>query len=157
MIQLIISYFFKTISDIIYFMLYFLMYKFSGAHEKPTSDKSYDPSMKHQNNIFTRLLRLYERFLFWFYYRNNDKITNKLISENPPIMLYYDKDLFQKLSHNKTRPVIIKGLINGSIAQTTWSADYFKNNYGGTKLYTLEKNESFKGNAYQSFNQKIRL
>jgi hypothetical protein len=47
--------------DIIYYIFYYLFYKFSGAHNKPESDSKYTDTYKiHQSNIFYRVLRWWE-------------------------------------------------------------------------------------------------
>ncbi len=168
------------IQNIIYFVLYFCVYRFSGAHEKPHTDSKHDPTMTHQKNIFTRMLRYFENYLFEQYkkecpysvYKNCscrdfycvhqqefDK-TNELITMPMPSMtLGSDNDTnrrtFLSQTNNKRRPVVIKGLVKDCAACKKWDANFFKENYGQTKLLTLNKTEDFKGAAYTSFTQKL--
>ena len=44
-----------------YWLAYYLAYKFSGAHEKPTSDSSYYPKMANANHRLTKWLRKLEK------------------------------------------------------------------------------------------------
>jgi len=148
------------IHHIIYFCLYFMVYRFSGAHEKPTADSAYDPAMKHQNNIFTRMLRYYESIIFDNYSAGINPETKKLLRMDLPIMTVgpnntINKAMFMQLTNNKRRPVVLKKFFADSTACTKWSSDFFAQTYGETKLLTIAKNDNFKGSAYTPFNQKL--
>lgn len=158
--------FLSIFDDVIYFILYYFVYRFSGAHIKPTSDKSYDPAMYHQNNIFTTTLRTYENYLFNKQINTPQSalesnvsrlnIENKLITKELECITTNELDKFLSLTNNKRRPLVIKGFLKNSNAYKVWSSDYFKNNYYNTKLLTLDvtKNKN-KDKAYTSFNQKL--
>lgn len=157
---------FNAIDKFIYCVLYYLFYKFSGAHEKPTSDSKYDPSLKHQTNIFYRLVRYYENIklksLLNKHMVNQSTESDNLMTvalEGMEICGNNDQDkiVFSSKTQGKTKPLLIKGLIKDSIACNKWSALFFKNNYGDTKLLTLMKENDLKTKtlAYTSFTQKI--
>lgn len=162
MIKKIYTIIINFIDNLIYFILYYLFYKFSGAHNKPTSDSCYDPTLEHQNNIFYRLLRSYEKKKLNSFKKNKEisNINDKLITHKlPNLVLTYDneenKKMFLLKTNNKRSPIVIKGLIANCEACQKWSPDFFENKYGDTKLLTLKKGDKFKTNAYTSFTQKM--
>lgn len=140
----------------IYFFLYYLFYKYSGAHNKPTSDKKYNPEVEHQSSYWYKLLRAYERYLFRQSLSGNTLDGNKLNTIPLPEISadQINPILFRELTKNKTCPLVIRGLIKNSPAVKKWSADYFIHNYGQTEIITLQNNEE-KARAYTSFNQNI--
>jgi hypothetical protein len=159
---------FNFFDNLVYAILYYLFYKFSGAHNKPTSDSKYDPKIQHQNNIFYRLLRSYEnRKLKFRLIKHTQSVSqssteeNKLITTPLPSMTLtsdnkVNRELFLSNTNNKRQPIVIKGLARDSFACKTWSSSFFLDNYGDTKLLTLKRGDKFKtDNAYTSFTQKL--
>lgn len=158
--------FFSFVCKIYYFVIYYLFYKYSGAHNKPTSDKRHNPTLEHQKNIFYTLVRRYEEGLFNKFtassvisHRNNPLTLNTLslievnVDNINPIM-------FRELTNNKTTPLVIRGLIKECPAVKMWSEDYFSTNYGDTKLLTLLKgdkdnNNNTRSKAYTSFTERL--
>ncbi len=138
---------------IYYYTIYYMFYNFSGAHNKPTSDSKYDPSVEHQNSYFYKLVRDFEKKEYKKNMANNPNQKNKPLPE----IDYKDvnKDLFLKLTKNKTVPIVIRGLIKDTDAIKKWSPHYFRNKYGDTKLLNIKKGNQLKENAYTSFTQKI--
>ena len=131
-----------------YWLAYYLSYKFAGAHEKPTSDSSYDPKLAHTNHRFTRWLRGMEESTYSHL---------KLEQADPlplPTIDASNAEMFNFRSDNKTCPVVIKGLIKDTDAVKNWSAEHFQEKYGDTKLLTLRKPANT-GGAYTSFNESL--
>jgi hypothetical protein len=60
MVIIFLKKFINFVDNIIYFVLYYFLYKFSGAHNKPKTDTKYDPTLQHQNNVFYKMVRFYE-------------------------------------------------------------------------------------------------
>lgn len=138
--------------EIYYFIIYYLFYKFSGAHNKPTSDSKYDPTIEHQNNIFFRLVRSFEE-------KECQKLDLKEMENMSLPELNGSSRLnqlyFQSYSANKTRPVVIRGLIKNTKSVREWSPQYFMDHYSETKLLNIKKGKKDGSDAYKSFNQKL--
>jgi len=135
-----------------YWLIYYLYYKFSGAHQKPTGDDKFDPKMAHSEHPLCKRLRNYEEK----YYKDLKKAPSK--NSSPLILKAESIDnpkIFKYLTKNKTQPLVIRGLIKDSAAVRNWSADYFLQNYGDTKLLTLRKPEHKKNGAYTSFTEAL--
>lgn len=136
-----------------YTVIYFLFYRFSGAHRKPTSDSRYDPTLEHQSNVWYRLVR-------WYEYRLTRKLFDNIDRDPLPKMGLPELEtasplLFNYLTQKKTHPVVIKGLFSNTNAVKNWCSDYFKEHYGDTSLLTLTGTFNTK-NAYTSFTQKAQ-
>ena len=149
---------FAFLRSIYYFIVYYLFYKFSGAHHKPTSDSKYDPAVNHQKNFFHTLLRNYENSRFDLY-RNLFPMTGGTTSLNTLRIIEINKDnvnrhLFWELTKGKTTPLVIRGLVRDSKAVREWGPEYFRNNYGDTKLIVVDRGQH-KLSAYTSFNQQL--
>jgi len=65
-------------------------------------------------------------------------------------------DLFYKLTHGKTCPIVIRGLIKDVDAVKKWDSNYFIENYGKTKLLNISKQNEKEHNAYTSFNRTLK-
>jgi hypothetical protein len=139
----------KMFELIFYTIIFFFFYRLSGAHQKPTSDKAYDPTIEHQNNFWYRTVRAYEEQRR----RALPAIKEPLQKLTVPILKDPNSIHFNYLSDGKTRPVVIEGLVNGSAATKKWSPSHFQKQYGETTLLTLVSDEKQK-NAYTSFTQK---
>lgn len=139
-------------SNIVYFVLYFLFYKFSGAHNKPTSDDKYDPSLEHQNNPWHKMLRKYESTLL----NRNRRLLSSPVQNNIQVSSInsdeINPELFHQLTHGRTRPLIIRGLFSDSTACKTWNQEFFTQEpYAETKLRVLKGDNV----VYKDFTQKI--
>ena len=139
------------LSTLRYWLAYYLTHKFSGAHEKPTSDSSYDPKMVHANHRLTKWLRKLEESTYSELEFNQP--TNLPLPSIDASQL--NTEIFSFLSQNKTRPVVIKGLIKDTVAVKTWGPKHFQEKYGNTKLLTLRKPDDKEGGAYTSFNDSL--
>ena len=150
--------FFPLVKNVLYFLLYFAFYRFSGAHNKPTSDSKYDPTVEHQNCLLYKLVRRWEDIEFDENFPNHIPHVAPLctvpLTEIDDSMV--NERLFYSLTANKTRPLVIRGLIKNCNAVKKWNANYFTTNYGETNLLTLARGKHFdKQNAYTSFTHKI--
>lgn len=143
------------LSNIVYFVLFWMFYKFSGAHNKPTSDSKYDPTVEHQNNILHKLVRKYENYLL----RQNKMLLNSQPCDPIPVREINAKDvtpeLFRYMTHNYTEPIVIRNLFKNTPAVNKWNADYLlQEPYCKTVLKTLHRGKH-KTTAYTNFNQKL--
>ena len=137
-----------------YVISYYLFFKFSGAHNKPSSDSVYTDTYKqHQNNLFYRLVRYIETKYYWKPFLETQPVSQTL--NVPFAQAPFSQEGFQILSNGKTTPVVFKGLIHNTYAVQHWSSDYFshKNSiYGDTQLLTLKDT---KQSGYTSFTDKV--
>ena len=146
------------IKDLFYFTIYSLFYRFSGAHNKPTSDSKYDPTIEHKNRLWYKIVRWYENreFLNRFGYQarqvNQPLITVPLPEISNP--QGFNRHFFQYMTQGKTKPIVMRGLIKECSAVKKWNPDFFINNYGETELLTLGKTKNQKSDAYTSFTQR---
>lgn len=137
-----------------YFVLYWVFYKFSHAHTKPTVDSKIDPKLRHQNHKLYKMVRAYERFML-----HHDNTLNSSSVQTPFGVQEIsasdiNPELFKVLTVNKTRPLVIRGLFNKSPAVKKWSAEYFMGgDYGKTCLTALKGERG--DMTYTSFNQKL--
>jgi len=131
-----------------YVLAYWGFYRLSGAHKKPTSDSKHDPQIEHQNSIWYHTVRNMENTMTkeLTFKQNTLPVPEIDVSELNP-------ELFQYLTKNKTQPLVIRGLVNGTKAVKLWNSDYFVKNYGDAKILSINKPKGF--NAYTSFNQSI--
>jgi len=135
---------------IFYTILFFFFYRFSRAHEKPTTDSRYDPTVEHQNSLWYRLLRNAEAQLRKELPEAKEplpKLPVNTLSDPNPIHFNY-------LTQGKTRPVVLKGLMKDVSAVQKWTPEYFQENYGQTALLTLV-GDIHEKNAYTSFNRRV--
>ena len=131
----------------VYSVLYFFFHNFSGAGNKPISDKYYEN--KRESTKLYKMIRWYERQLW----SNNILNSNTVRSLEIPTINsdQISPEVFEFLSHNKTRPVVIKGLIKNTKAHNEWNPNYFQDFYGDIKIITLDNKLTGK-KAYTSFN-----
>jgi len=134
-----------------YWLAYYLAYKFSGAHEKPTSDKKYDPKIVNSKHPLTAHLRSLEKN----YYQELSAKHNSYTQLHYLHASQANPEIFNRFSKNKTKPVVIKGLLTNTSAVKNWGPTYFRENYGKTKLLTLQQPNSKTTTAYTSFNEAL--
>lgn len=134
----------------VYTVLYFFFHNFSGAGNKPKSDKYYDQSLqtKRENGKLYKLLRRFERILW------SNKLLNYDYKDNLDVPIVYvnqvNPEVFNLLTCNKTKPLVIKGLIKDTKASKEWNPSYFQDNYGDIEVITLD-NKKTGTSAYTSF------
>lgn len=130
-------------------VLYQLFYHLSGAHTKPTSDSKFNPTLEHVSNYWYIKLRKLEQYIW-----SRTTISQKEFNKIPIIQItQLTPNLFNKLSKNRTHPVVIKGLLCDTKAVKQWDKKYFRQ-FGDTKILALVTNSAgFKG--YKSFTQSI--
>ncbi len=138
-------------------MLYALFYKCSGAHNKPTSDTKYHPTLEHQNNVFYKLLRrfedndLYNDETFW----STDACTANTIPLTSLSAENANPEMFQFMTNGKKHPLVIRKFIKDTKAVKEWCPDYFTK-YSDVTLLTLKRSNQFKNqNAYTDFTKKL--
>lgn len=133
-----------------YWITYFLCHHFTGSHQKPESDSKFDPKLAHISHPIYKHLRNLEETYY------SGLPTNP--QENLPLPSVdaekITPELFMKLTENKTKPLVIRGLIKNSEAVKNWGPNFFSENYGKTELLTLKIPENF-SNAYNSFNDAL--
>lgn len=136
--------------QILYSIIYFFFHNFSGAGNKPQSDKYYDNKnqIKRENCKLYKITRWFER-LSW----SNQlfKYPTKTSLDLP--IVYIDQitpEVFNLLTNNKTKPIVIRGLIKDTTAFNKWNPTYFQENYGDIEVITLD-NKKTGMRAYTSF------
>jgi len=137
-----------------YWLLYYLYYKFSGAHQKPTTDDKFDPRMAHEEHTLCKRLRAYERRLYKTFKEKPIEKSSLLILQAKNIDEPY---VFKHVTKNKTRPLVIRGLLKGSKAVRNWGPEHFEKHYGNTKLLTLRKPDDKNNDAYTSFTESLDI
>ena len=138
----------------LYFVIYWLFYKFSGAHYKPTDDSKYDPRIERQNSIWYRMIRRLENWML----ANNTRLINSPVPNIIPLpeidASKITPELFNFLTQNRTRPLVMRGFFNESQAVRKWSMEYFMNEpFRNTVLKTLRSMDGEM--AYTDFNKKL--
>ena len=144
----------KMVPDTVYYWtMYFLFYHFSGAHNKPTSDKEYNPHLEHLDNFFYKRVREFESEII------SDEIKQQplkipVLEENN-----WSQENFKIVSNFGKTPVVLKGLLKESNAVKKWSAEYFKTtDVKDTIVPVLIRSKEFENrNAYTSFTQKLEF
>lgn len=134
-----------------YWLTYYLAYKFSGAHEKPTSDSEYDPKIANCKHFLTKALRKLETS--YYSELKHQQPSNLQLPEIDASDL--NPELFRLISQNKTHSIVIRGLIKNTSAVKNWNSDYFEDNYGDTQLLTLRQPDDGYVGAYTSFNEAV--
>lgn len=130
-------------------VLYQLFYYLSGAHNKPTSDSKFDSTIEHQTNKWHLKLRNLENYIWSKTYILRKEFNNIPIIQADQLT----PELFNELSENRTRPIVIKGLLRNTKAVKQWNKDYFRQ-YGDTKVFTFigDLNDPM---IYKSFTQSV--
>ncbi len=143
--------------EVLYFVLYQLFHRFSGAHKKPKMDSKFDPTIEHHDNYFYKKLRNLEHS-YWLdspLSKSNPRESNIM----PVIELrgnQINPKIFLSATKNKTCPVILRGVLKNTNAVKLWNKDFFYK-YADTKLLALVGEGANKFNAYTSFTRALTV
>lgn len=137
--------------SIIYFLLYWVFMRFTGAHTKPTSEHD-RPDERHEKNKLTRVFRWWERY------------TSKKVHFTPepaavPTLLAEEANPsnFEFMSAGKTRPVYVPNFMEDTQACKHWREfDYLEEVAGKVEVNVLCRKPN-QDMAYRSFNTAVGL